>query len=75
MSQKERKSNLEYTPNSEVHGANMGPTWVLVAPDGPHVGPMNLAVRDIYILHDEYLLEECILSVKVLLCIDKSKLF
>ena len=24
----------------------MGPTWVLSAPDGPHVGPMNLAVRD-----------------------------
>ena len=25
--------------------ANMGPTWVLLAPDGPHVGPMNLAIR------------------------------
>ena len=25
----------------------MGPTWVLSAPDGPHVGPMNLAMRDI----------------------------
>ena len=23
----------------------MGPTWVLSAPDGPHVGPMNLAIR------------------------------
>ena len=34
------------TPDSEVHGANMGPTWVLSAPDGPHVGPMNLAIRD-----------------------------
>ena len=22
-----------------------GPTWVLSAPDGPHVGPMNLAIR------------------------------
>ena len=31
--------------NSKVHGANMGPTWVLSAPDGPHVGPMNRAVR------------------------------
>ena len=30
-------------PDSNVHGANMGPTWVLSAPDGPHVGPMNLA--------------------------------
>ena len=34
-------------PDSKVHGANMGPTWVLPAPDGPHVGPMNLAIRDI----------------------------
>ena len=25
----------------------MGPTWILPAPDGPHVGPMNLAIRDI----------------------------
>ena len=32
-------------PDSKVHGANMGPTWVLLAPDGPHVGPMNLAIR------------------------------
>ena len=32
-------------PNSKVHGANMGPTWDLSAPDGPHVGPMNLAIR------------------------------
>ena len=23
----------------------MGPTWLLSAPDGPHVGPMNLAIR------------------------------
>ena len=27
------------------HGANMGPIWVLSAPDGTHVGPMNLAIR------------------------------
>ena len=32
-------------PDSKLHGANMGPTWVLSAPDGPHVGPMNLAMR------------------------------
>ena len=25
----------------------MGPTWVLPAPDGPHVGPMNLAIREL----------------------------
>ena len=28
-----------YCPDSKVHGANMGPNWVLSAPDGPHVGP------------------------------------
>ena len=35
-------------PDSKVHGANMGPTWVLSAPDGPHVGPINLAIREHY---------------------------
>ena len=33
-------------PDSKVHGANMGPIWVLSAPGGPHVGPMNLAIKD-----------------------------
>ena len=43
--------NYEYIPqglpypDSKVHGANMGPTWVLVAPGGSHVGPMDLAIR------------------------------
>ena len=32
-------------PDSKVHGANMGPTWVLTAQDGPYVGPTNLAIR------------------------------
>ena len=32
--------------DNKVHGANMGPTWVLSAPDGSHVGPTNLAIRD-----------------------------
>ena len=30
--------------DSKVYGANMGPTWVLSAPGGPHVGPMDLAI-------------------------------
>ena len=34
-------------PDIKVHGAIMGPTWVLSAPGGSHVGPMNLAIRDI----------------------------
>ena len=33
-------------PDSKVHGANMGPTWVLSAQGGPQVGPMNLAIRE-----------------------------
>ena len=31
-------------PDYKFHGANMGPTWILSAPDGPHVGPMHLAI-------------------------------
>ena len=37
---------MNENPDSKVHGANMEPTWVLSAPDGPHVGPMNLAIRE-----------------------------
>ena len=36
-------------PDSKIHGANMGPAWVLSAPDGPHVGPMNLAIRESFV--------------------------
>ena len=32
-------------PDCKIHEVNMGPTWVLSAPDGPHVDPMNLAIR------------------------------
>ena len=35
---------LEF-PDSNFHGAHVGPTWVPSAPDGSHVGPMNLALR------------------------------
>ena len=30
--------------DSKIHGANMGPNWVLSAPDGSRVGPKNLAI-------------------------------
>ena len=41
-------SPMYCTPNSKVHGTTiMGPTWVLSAADGPHVDPMNLAIRGI----------------------------
>ena len=41
-------------PDSKVHGANMGPTWVLSAPGGPNVGSRNLAIRDVYHEYFEY---------------------
>ena len=34
-----------HSPDSKVHGTNMGPTWVLSAQDGPHVSPINIAIR------------------------------
>ena len=37
-------SQLFNVPDNNVHGANTGPTWILLAPDGPHVGPINLAI-------------------------------
>ena len=39
--------SLYKIPERKVHGTKMGPTWVLSAPEGPHVGPMNLAIRDV----------------------------
>ena len=38
--------DLQPIPDSKVHGANMGPIWGRQDPGGPHVGPMNLAIRD-----------------------------
>ena len=38
-------ANIEYhdnVPDSKIHGANMGPTWVLSAPDGPMLAPWIL---------------------------------
>ena len=31
--------------DSKVQGANMGPTWVLSATDGPRVDDINLGIR------------------------------
>ena len=38
----------------KAHGTNMMPIWVLSAPDGPHVGPMNLAIWDRTVLSGNY---------------------
>ena len=37
-------------PDSKLHGAIMGSTLVLLAPDGPHAGPMNLAIGPLTIV-------------------------
>ena len=33
------------SPDNKVHETNMGPIWGRQDPGGPHVGPMNLAIR------------------------------
>ena len=43
--------NQSVYPDSKVHGAYMAPAWALSAPDGPHVGPMNLAIRGTLMKH------------------------
>ena len=37
--------DLSDLQDSKAHWANMGPTWGRQDPHGPHVGPMNLAIR------------------------------
>ena len=51
-------TEVQTNPDYKVLGANMGPTWVLLAPDGPHVGPMNLAIREWLHSHIGYLKRE-----------------
>ena len=38
--------NVSKIPDIKLHGANKGPTWVLSAPDEPHVGPINFVLWD-----------------------------
>ena len=52
-------------PDSKVHGVNLGPIWVLSAPDGPHVGPMNLAIRDITPGHGQLIVRESWTSLRI----------
>ena len=41
-----------FTPDSKVHGANMGPIWGPQDPGGPHVGPMNYILSCLGCQHD-----------------------
>ena len=48
-SYKAMRTTTNINPDSKGHGANMGPTWVLSAPGGPHVSPINLSIRECYL--------------------------
>ena len=43
--------NFHIYPDSNFHVAHTGPTWVLSAPGGPHVGPIEITIR-VYIETD-----------------------
>ena len=45
LGRKGHRIHIKSCPDNKVHGANMAPTWILSAPDGPHDGPMNIAFR------------------------------
>ena len=44
MSQLVKYILLKPVPDSNIHGANMGPIVGRQDPAGPHVGPMNFAI-------------------------------
>ena len=48
--QQDRFTWCHFSPDSKLRGANMGPTWVLAAPDGPHVALMNLTIREGFLI-------------------------
>ena len=43
---KQRFYQRRNNPDSKIHRANMGPIWVLSAPDRPRVVPMNFVIRE-----------------------------
>ena len=36
-------------PGSKIQGVNMGPICGRQGPGGPHVGPMNFAIWDVFV--------------------------
>ena len=57
-------------PDSKFNAANMGPTWVLSAPAGPHVGPMILGIR---VVPTGYYINPCVYLVKTGSCSNQFK--
>ena len=45
--------DLVIIPDSKFNGANVGPIWDRQNPGGPHVGPMNFAVWDCFVIQAE----------------------
>ena len=46
INQRKKHCHNKITPDSKVHGADMGPIWGRQDPGGPHIGPMNFAIWD-----------------------------
>ena len=59
-------------PDSKGRGANMGPIWGRQDPDGPHVGPMNFAIRDTIAMPYHCSCHRIIMKFSRLITIDKS---
>ena len=49
--------NKKNNPDSNAHGANMGPTWGRQNPGGPHVGHMNFVIWER--VHKAFLYDIC----------------
>ena len=56
------------TPDSKVHGANMGPIWGRQDPGWPHVGPINLAIWDFLSVLENVSVTFTTISLRVLQC-------
>ena len=58
-------TSAEYTPDSKVHGANMGPIWGRQDPGGPQVGHMNFALWDVTTISITLFLPEPLLLTQI----------
>ena len=61
-----------YVSDSKVHGANMGPTWFLSSPGGPHVGPLTLLSGVFFAVTWEMLMQQ-LMYKNVSLFFEKSR--
>ena len=63
-------------PDSKVHGANMGPIWGRQDPGGPHVDPINLAIRESVIKYsrDVTHMPDCPVIISIVYCNNTTSL-